>query len=171
MSITGTGPEVAMFSDRIEITNPGQPLVQPERFLDFPPRSRNEALATLMRRMRLCEEQGTGIDKVFVAVELHQLPPPDFQVLGDSVRTVLYAPRRFAEMTPEERIRACYQHAALRHVSGSKKMTNASLRERLGIERQNGAQASAVIRASVKAGLIRVADPAFPRSGYVPFWA
>jgi len=171
MSITGTGPEVAMFSDRMEITNPGQPLVQPERFLDFPPRSRNEALAALMRRMRLCEEQGTGIDKVLVAVELHQLPPPDFQVLGDSVRAVLYAPRRFAEMTPEERTRACYQHAALRYVSGEKKMTNATLRERLGIERQNGAQASAVIRQSLKAGLIRVADPAYPRSGYVPFWA
>lgn len=51
-----------MFSDRIEITNPGKPLVQPERFIDYPPRSRNEALAALMRRMRLCEELGTGIE-------------------------------------------------------------------------------------------------------------
>jgi len=171
MSITGTGPEIAMFSDRMEMTNPGQPLVQPERFLDFPPRSRNEALAALMRRMGFCEEQGTGIDKVLVAVELHQLPPPDFQAPGESVRTVLYAPRRFAEMTPEERMRACYQHAALRYVSGEKKMTNATLRERLGIEARNGAQASTVIRQCLKAGLIRVADPAYPRSGYVPVWA
>ena len=43
-AIAGAGPLVEMFSDRLEITNPGQPLVQPERFLDFPPRSRNEAL-------------------------------------------------------------------------------------------------------------------------------
>lgn len=170
MTITGAGPLVEMFTDRIEITNPGQPLVQPERFLDFPPRSRNEALAALMRRMRLCEEQGTGIDKVLVAVELHQLPPPDFRKEGDAVRVVLYAPRRFAEMTPQERVRACYQHAALKYLSGQK-MTNATLRERFGIESQNAAQASAVIRQTLQAELIRVGDPAAPRSGYIPYWA
>lgn len=38
MTITGTGPLIEMFSDRMEITNPGTPLVSPERFLDFPPR-------------------------------------------------------------------------------------------------------------------------------------
>jgi ATP-dependent DNA helicase RecG len=59
---------VEMFTDRIEITNPGKPLVQPERFLDYPPRSRNEDLAALMRRIRLCEKQSTGIDKVLDAV-------------------------------------------------------------------------------------------------------
>lgn len=170
MTINGAGPLVEMFSDRLEITNPGQPLVQPDRFLDFPPRSRNEALASLMRRMRLCEEQGSGIDKVFQAVEFHQLPPPDFRVEGDAVRVVLYAPRRFAEMTPQERIRACYQHASLKFVSGQR-MSNATLRERLGIDPQNAAQASVIIKQALKAELIRTADPEHPKSGYVPFWA
>jgi predicted HTH transcriptional regulator len=170
MTITGTGPLVEMFKDRLEISNPGQPLVSPDRFLDSPPRSRNEALASLMRRMRLCEEQGTGIDKVFVAVELHQLPPPDFRAEGNAVRIVLYAPRRFSDMTPEERVRACYQHAALKYVSGQR-MKNATLCERFGIDPQNAAQASAVIKQTLKAGLIRPADPAHPRAGYVPGWA
>lgn len=170
MTVTGVGPLVEMFSDRLEITNPGQPLVKPERFLDYPPRSRNEALASLMRRMRLCEEQGTGIDKVIVAVELHQLPPPDFRVEGEAVRAVLYAPRRFADMTPQERVRACYQHAALKYVSGQR-MKNSTLSERLGIGAQNAAQTSVVIRQALKAELIRSADPAHPRAGYVPYWA
>lgn len=170
MTISGAGPLVELFKDRLEITNPGQPLVQPERFLDYPPRSRNEALAALMRRMRLCEEQGTGIDKVLTSVELHQLPPPDFRAEGDAVRAVLYAPRRFAEMTPQERVRACYQHAALKFVSGQR-MANATLRRRLGIDPQNAAQASVIIRQALKAGLIRTADPEHPKSGYVPFWA
>ena len=73
-------------------------------------------------------------------------------------------------MTPQERTRACYQHAALKYVTGQK-MTNATLRERLGIEPQNAAQASSVIRQALQAQLIRPADPAYPRSGYVPFWA
>lgn len=170
MTVTGAGPLVEMFSDRLEITNPGQPLVKPERFLDYPPRSRNEALASLMRRMRLCEEQGTGIDKVIVAVELHQLPPPDFRVEGEAVRAVLYAPRRFADMTPQERVRACYQHAALKYVSGQR-MKNSTLSERLGIDAQNAAQTSVVIRQALKAELIRSADPDHPRAGYVPYWA
>lgn len=170
MTITGAGPLIELFKDRLEITNPGQPLVSPDRFLDSPPRSRNEALASLMRRMRLCEEQGTGIDKVIVSAELHQLPPPDFRSEGNAVRSVLFAPRRFADMTQEERVRACYQHAALKYVSGQR-MKNSTLCERLGISSQNAAQASAVIRQALEAGLIRPADPEHPRAGYVPFWA
>lgn len=133
MTITGAGPMIEIFSDRLEITNPGSPLVDPERFIDSPPRSRNEALAAFMRRAKICEEQGSGIDKVVAAVELYQLPPPDFRKEHDSTRVVLFAPRRFAEMSADERVRACYQHAVLRHVSG-KVMDNSSLRERLGIE-------------------------------------
>jgi predicted HTH transcriptional regulator len=170
MTIMGAGPLIELFSDRMEITNPGKPLVSPDRFLDLPPRSRNEVLASLMRRMRLCEEQGTGIDKVIFHVELHQLPPPDFRTEGDAVRTVLFAPRRFAEVTPDERIRACYQHAALRFVSGER-MKNSTLCERFGIDPKNASQASVIIGQCQKAGLIRPADPTHPRSGYVPFWA
>lgn len=170
MTITGAGPLIELFADRMEITNPGKPLISPERFLDSPPRSRNEALASLMRRMRLCEEQGTGIDKVISAVELHQLPPPDFRLEGEAVRVVFFAPRRFAEMTPEERLRACLQHAALKHESGGK-MTNASLRERLGIDPRNASQASVIIRQALDTQIIRPADPDHPRAGYVPFWA
>jgi ATP-dependent DNA helicase RecG len=42
--VTGAGPMAEIFTDRIEITNPGEPLVAAERFLDTPPKSRNEAL-------------------------------------------------------------------------------------------------------------------------------
>ena len=170
MTITGAGPLIELFKDRLEITNPGEPLVSPDRFLDSPPRSRNEALASLMRRMRLCEEQGTGIDKVLASAELHQLPPPDFRNVDTAVRATLFAPRRFADMTQEERVRACYQHAALKYVSGGR-MTNSSLRERFGIAERNASQASAVIRMAQDEGQIRPADPDHPRAGYVPHWA
>ena len=48
-SISGTGPMVEMFEDRLEITNPGTPLVDTQRFIDCPPRSRNEKIAAFMR--------------------------------------------------------------------------------------------------------------------------
>ena len=50
-NISGAGPMIEVFASRIEITNPGAPLISTERFLDSPPRSRNEGLASLMRRI------------------------------------------------------------------------------------------------------------------------
>lgn len=170
MTITGAGPQIEMFRDRIEITNPGTSLVKPERMIDLPPRSRNEAMASLMRRMGLCEEQGSGLDKVVAQAELFQLPAPLFRTSDDSFQAILYGPRKFAQMTPDERVRACYQHAVLKLLSGDR-MKNASLCERFGIAKQNAAQASQVINLALQQGLIKAADPEHPRSGYVPFWA
>ena len=67
--IPGAGPMVEIFDDRIEITNPGKPLVDTKRFIDTPPKSRNETLAALMRRFGICEERGSGIDKVVAQTE------------------------------------------------------------------------------------------------------
>ena len=63
-AVTDTGPMVEIFEDRLGITNPGLPLVEVDRFLDSPPRSRNEGIATLMMRVNICEGRGRGIDKV-----------------------------------------------------------------------------------------------------------
>ena len=157
---------------RIEISNPGASLVDTLRFIDQPPRSRNEKLAGLMRRMNICEERGTGIDKVIIAIEMHQLPAPDFRVPGDNTVAVLFAvPRGFGEMDRDERVRACYQHACLMYVSG-KRMTNATLRERLGMVHQHYSAASRIIRDALDAGLIKphIEGGSKKYASYVPFW-
>ncbi|MGZ9097773.1 MAG: ATP-binding protein [Micavibrio sp.] len=169
MTIQGAGPQIELFQDRIEITNPGDPLVQPERMIDLPPRSRNEMLASLMRRMRFCEEQGSGLDKVVASIEVYQLPPLKIQAEAISTQVILYGPRAFSEMSRSERIRACYQHAVLKWLSGEK-MKNSTLCERFGIDKKNAAQASQVISAALEEGAIKVADPDHPRGGYFPFW-
>lgn len=170
MTVTGAGPQIELFEDRLEIVNPGKPLVQADRMIDLPPRSRNETLAALLRRMGLCEEQGSGLDKVISQVELFQLPPPLFRESESSMQVILYGPRTFANMTPDERARACYQHAVLKFLS-DERMKNLTLCERFGIERNNAAQVSLVIKNAQKMELIKPADPEHPRAGYVPFWA
>jgi ATP-dependent DNA helicase RecG len=171
-SISGAGPMIEIFGDRIEITNPGTPLVDIQRFLDSPPRSRNEALASLMRRFRICEERGSGIDKVAFQVELFQLPAPLFEVQAGFTRVVLFAHKSLSIMDKSERVRACYLHACLRYVE-RKHMTNSSLRERFGVEEHNRAVISRLIRESIDARLIvpaeRDAPPKLMR--YLPFWA
>ena len=76
----------------------------------------------------------------------------------------------FAQMTVDERVRACYQHAVIKYLSGER-MKNATLCERFGIETKNAAQASQVIKVALARQFIQVADPEHPRAGYVPCWA
>jgi predicted HTH transcriptional regulator len=172
-SIAGSGPMVEIFDDRIEITNPGKPLIETMRFIDQPPRSRNEDLAAFMRRINICEERGSGIDKVVSAVEMFRLPPPDFRSSDDNTIAVLYAERPLSQMTNEERIRACYQHACLQYVSNNR-MTNTSLRERFAIDERNYSIASRIIADTIKAKMIKLFDPessSKKHASYVPIWA
>jgi predicted HTH transcriptional regulator len=172
-SMTGTGPMVEIFNDRVEITNPGHPLVDTMRFIDSPPQSRNETLAAFMRRISLCEERGSGIDKVIFEVELFQLPPPDFSVVSDHTRAVLFAYKKLAHMDKQERTRACYQHACLCWVS-NQNMTNATLRKRFAIADDNYPTASRIIAETAEAGLIKPFDPeskSRKHARYIPIWA
>lgn len=70
-----------------------------------------------MRRFRICEERGSGIDKVISQVELFQLPAPLFEVPEGVTRVVLFAHRPLTEMGKVDRIRACYLHACLRYAT------------------------------------------------------
>lgn len=171
-SATGTGPMIELFDDRLEITNPGEPLVAADRFLDSPPRSRNEALASLMRRVGICEERGSGIDKVVAQVEAFQLPAPLFEAPPGFTRVTLFAHRPLTEMDRHDRTRACYLHACLKYVQRDY-LTNASLRQRFGVEERNKAAVSRYIREALEAGAIRADDANAARRlmRYLPWWA
>ena len=170
--VTGAGPMVEIFEDRMEISNPGIPLVDVERFLDSPPRSRNEALASFMRRVGVCEERGSGVDKVVFQTEYFQLPAPAFEVVGENTRSVLFAHRPLTKMDKVDRVRACYLHACLRYVNRDF-MTNTTMRHRFGIEPKNSATASRLIKEAIDAGVIHPYDEAASKRlmKYVPFWA
>ncbi|HEX6370039.1 MAG TPA: ATP-binding protein [Longimicrobium sp.] len=171
-SVTGSGPMIELFEDRLEITNPGIPLMSTNRFLDTPPRSRNEALAAFMRRIGVCEERGSGVDKVVSLTEEYQLPAPIFESPDGATRTVLFGHRPFSEMDRADRIRACYLHACLRYVERNQ-MTNSSLRERFGIDPKNSAIVSRIIADAIAEGVVKAYDPAQGKkyARYVPFWA
>lgn len=169
--IRGSGPMVEIFDDRVEVTNPGTPLVSTERFMDSPPRSRNEVMASLMRRFGICEERGSGIDKVVSEVEFFQLPGPLFEAPSGSTRAVLFAHKALRDMDRQERVRACYLHACLCYVTNAR-MTNTSLRRRFGIADQNAAEASRLLREAVEAGALVIQDETVGTRSrtYLPYW-
>jgi ATP-dependent DNA helicase RecG len=170
--LEGASVMVEIYGDRVEISNPGDPIVPAERFIDGY-QSRNERLADLMRRMRVCEEKGSGIDKVVQSAEVYQLPAPDFRTSHRRTVAVIFGPREFETMDRADRTRACYQHCALKFVMGER-MTNQSLRERFHLSENKSAIVSQVISAAIDSGVIKSdssvgASRKFAR--YLPFWA
>ena len=170
--LSGTAPLVEIFSKRMEITNPGLPLINVDRFLDSPPKSRNELIASFMRRIGVCEERGSGVDKIVSQTEFFQLPAPVFETTEEHTRAILFAHRTLNEMDKDLRVHACYLHTCLRYVQRDF-MTNTTLRERFGIEEKNSATASRIIRETVDAGKIRAYDDAAAKKfmKYIPWWA
>lgn len=171
-SVTGTGPVVEIFNNRIEITNSGAPLVDINRIIDNPAKSRNEKLASLMRKLRMCEELGTGWDKIVIYCELMQLPAPKIDLYGDSTKVTLFSEKNFSDISPEDKIRACYMHACIKYIQGEQ-LTNSSFRERFGLKTSSSGSVSRIIKDSVEKGLIKPLDPeTAPRyMKYIPIWA
>lgn len=123
------------------------------------------------------EQTGTrgyalGLPGLFA--EVFQLPPPAFEVKSEAFVATMFAPRGFGEMSPDERIRACYQHASLLWVGGGKRMTNSSLRERFGLPAGRASQISRLIVEAVEVGVVKPSDPSNrsrAHAAYEPYWA
>lgn len=173
-TMSGTAPMIEIFDDRIEITNPGRPLVDTERFIDHPPRSRNEGLSGMMHRLGICEERGSGVDRALLEIEAQKLPAPKFEAGDDFCRISLYANQPYAALDTAARLRACYQHACVQYFVQGTPMSNASLRERLGIDEANYSIVSRLIKETLEADLIKIHDPlnkSTKHRKYLPHWA
>lgn len=173
-SISGAGPMVEIYDDRIEVTNPGTllPGKKPDRLIGTTPESRNEKLASSFRRFRICEERGTGFQKVVTAIELFGLPPLVLAPQENAFRVTIGAPRKFADMSASERIEACSQHSVLQYLS-SKTLTNTTLRQRFHLHEKTRNQVTNLISDAVDAGRIRRKDMGSGKkfAEYVPYWA
>lgn len=172
LSMTGTGVTIEIFSDRFEVTNPGAPLIDADRFLDHPPISRNEKMAAFLRRIGLCEERGSGFDKVVFEAELYQLPAPEIEIYDSHTKVILMSHKEFKDMDKKDRIRSCYLHACLKRVN-REVVTNATLRERFNIDKKNSSMVSRLIRDTMEAKLIKLEDEAAADKSkrYLPYWA
>ena len=169
----GTSPMVEIFADRIEFSNAGAPLVAIERIIDTVPLSRNENMAGFMHRCGICEERGSGYDKIIAATSANALLAPKIENQNNQFTKVTLFSRIPFELTAkEDRIRTCYMFACLAFVNSSA-ITNADIRSAFGLEETDKVKASRVIRDTIGANLIKPVDPSTaPRyMKYIPFWA
>ena len=171
-TVSGSSPLVEIFQSRIEVTNPGIPLIDINRFIDNPPKSRNETLSSLMRRLKMCEELGSGWDRIALECELKQLPAPKIVLYEENTKVILFSELPFANIPHEEKLWSCYLHACIKFLT-HEGLTNSSLRQRFGLEDTASAQISRLIKEAVGLGLIKPFDAETSQRymKYVPAWA
>lgn len=172
MTITGDGPRIDVFNDRIEIKNPGGSLVSPIRMVDQPPQTRNNALVSLMRRMGMCEDEGSGMDKVFAKFEECSLPAPQLLASQHSMGVTARGPCNFGQMANDERINTCYWHCVLKYEIDRDVMHMSSLYKRFCVESSaDKRKVNTVVQNALRLKLIRQAVAGDRKSGYMPNWA
>lgn len=170
--ITGAGSVVEIFDNRVEVTNPGTPLVDVLRIIDNPPKSRNERLASMMRRLRMCEELGRGWDRMVLACEMQFIPAPRIEIFQDSTKVTLFSEMDFTNIPMEDKLWSCYLHACLMYIQGEA-LTNSSLRERFSVKESSAGSISRLIKEAVEMKRIKALDPDTARRymKYIPIWA
>lgn len=89
----GASIMIAIFDDRIEITNPGGlPLgMTLDRALSGSSRVRNRVIARVFRELKLTEQWGSGIQRIITSCEEAGLQKPLFEDLDTEFRVTLFA--------------------------------------------------------------------------------
>jgi predicted HTH transcriptional regulator len=167
-AITGINITIEIFSNRIIITNPGVPLNDVNRLIDLPPHSRNEKLAELMFLLGFCERRGSGIDRAIAAIETYYLPAPKITKEEAFTRVVMFPHKALRDMTKEEKVEACYQHACLLNEDGMT-MNNESVRKRFNLNKNQSAIASRIIADTLEAGLIKISNTDITSKKYATY--
>ena len=156
--VRGMPLTVEIFSNRMVITNPGSSLNDVNRLIDLPPHSRNEDLAQMMLELHICERRGSGVDRAVDAIESMCLPAYKAQSGDDYTRVTLFPRKDVAEMSADERISACYQHACLKYEDGVS-VNNQMIRDRFGLDKNRSALASRILSDTLDSGLIKLENP------------
>ena len=168
-----TNPMVDVFKNRIEFSNAGAPLVAIERIVDSVPVSRNENIAGFMHKCGICEERGSGYDKIVEATGKNELLAPRIENQNNQfTKAILFAKVPFELTTKEDRIRTCYMQACLVYVN-FEGISNSDIRKIFGLGEKEKAKASRLLTSAVEAGYIKVmdSDTALRYKKYIPYWA
>lgn len=142
------------------------------RIIDTAPHSRNEGMASFLRMVRICEERGSGFDRMEEGMSELLIPAPKVETGDDFARTKLYWYQGLASWTKEDKIRTCYLATCYNYVNEIE-VSNSILRKRFGVEEKNKAIISRIIKETLETGLIKLSDEtAAPKMRkYVPYWA
>jgi len=172
LTVRGAGPMLEIFEARVESSNPGNMLVDIDRIIDTTPNCRNEAMASFLRIIQICEERGSGFDRMEEGMSELKIPAPKVETTDDFTRVKLFWYPDLNSWKKEERIRTCYLATCYCYVNGIE-VSNSVMRERFGVEEKNMAIISRIIKETLDADFIKIHEGNTARKNrkYLPYWA
>jgi len=102
-SVRGASVQVAVFDNRIEVTNPGcLPFgLTMEAAMSGVSKLRNRVVGRVFRELGLIEQWGSGIGRMLTGCKESGLVPPRFEELGANFRVTLYSEKDEERPRPE----------------------------------------------------------------------
>lgn len=99
-SMKGCHIQIAVFDDRIEFTNPGGlPFGQTlQKALAGFSRLRNHVIGRVFRELKLIEQWGSGLQKIFAACKKQKLKAPQIEELNNQFRLTIFSIQERAGM-------------------------------------------------------------------------
>lgn len=145
---------IDVHADRIEITSPGGfPEPVTEQNIRDTQSARNPSVLSILRRFRLAEDIGRGVDVIQDSMAEALLDPPRFEDQGHSVRVVLpirgaISPQERAWILEVERLGRIKpaDRVLLVHAARGGELTNARVRELLSVDSRDAKRALARLR-------------------------
>lgn len=139
--------KIALFSDRLEIENPGSlmPGLTPLNLI-HKREWRNPTIASMMGKFGLGEMDGQGIDRIYSGTKRIKVPAPKITDEQRSFKMTLSAPKAFEDYTPEEK-----RFTVMVLLILEREIDNESLRNAFGIDNM---KASTLLKSLVADRLI-----------------
>ena len=169
--LSGYGPLVEVFDNRVEWSNSGELHVEINRIIDMVPMAENPKMALFLRRINIGDTSGSGVDKICLSLEKEKAAPPSFETSPTGTRLIIFRNKHFADMDQEEKVQAIYYHVVLKHIE-REDATNASIRNRFGLGEEAIYVVTRLLAAAVSKGLIKKKEVSGKKdSAYLPYWA
>jgi predicted HTH transcriptional regulator len=165
------GPIIEIYPHKIVFINSGYPMIKTERFLDLEA-SRNSKLVNFFNKLGICEDRGSGIDRIYGDIEARAMPAISYQLEVEKTKATLSFNQDFEKMTKKDKILSCFQHCAFKYIEDDY-MNNSSLTRRFNLKNKSSSVISKIIKMTLEANLIKPADPdnhSKRHASYVPFW-
>lgn len=106
-AMSGASTNIAMFDDRIEITNPGSLVfgLTLKLALTGSSRLRNHVIGRIFKELGIIERWGSGLMRIIGSCQSAGLPMPHFEDLHNQFRVTIYAKREQAvELSPWQKL-------------------------------------------------------------------
>ena len=161
----GSPIRIAFFDDRIEIESPG--LLMPGMTIEDMKRGvsmiRNPVIARVFKELKLIEQWGSGIKRIFAEAQTQGLPEPQIEEIANRLRLTIYLNQLHLTQSVTQSVTQSESLLRLLQALADGPLSSSTLREYLDLKHRANFRKHYLVPA-LEAGLIELTLPDKPNS-------